>query len=136
MNGIIDTPRRRHRSQSENWHGPPVEPISLGDMPMKTAITLFVASVLMASAFTANAATIQNRDQSEYQLRIVEDGQERQVALLPSAAASDLCKSKCDLYIGTDPVPYDLISADKLSIEGGQLLYDDDGKDSNTTAKQ
>lgn len=89
---------------------------------MRTAITLLAASVLTVLAITAKAATIENLDQTLYQLRIVENGQERQVALLPSTEANELCKSKCELYIGTDPDPYELLSADVLVIEGGQLF--------------
>lgn len=88
---------------------------------MKLAIALLIASVLTVFAITANAATIENLDQSEYKLRIVENGQELEVALKPGAEAADLCKKKCELYIGADPDPYELISDDALVIEGGQL---------------
>ena len=91
---------------------------------MRTAIALLAASVLTVLAITAQAATIENLDQTLYQLRIVENGQERLVALLPGTGAAELCKTKCELYIGTDPDPYELVSSDALVIEGGKL-YDD-----------
>jgi hypothetical protein len=89
---------------------------------MKTAMTLFVASILTTATFAAHAATIQNEDQTEYQLRIVEDGKESQVALLPGASLQDLCKTKCDLYVGNDPDPYDLMAADVIAIKDGAVF--------------
>jgi hypothetical protein len=89
---------------------------------MRMAITLLAASILTVFAITAKAATIENLDQTQHQLRIVESGQERQVELQPGAAVTDLCKTKCELYLGTDPEPYDLVSADTLVLEGGQLF--------------
>lgn len=89
---------------------------------MKMAIALLVASVLAVFAITAKAATIENLDQTEYRLRIVESGQEREVALHSGAEAADLCKSQCEIYIGADPDPYALVSADVLVIERGQLF--------------
>jgi hypothetical protein len=91
---------------------------------MKTAMLLLAASVLMVFAIIAKAATIENLDQNQYQLRIVESGQSHEVALQPGAKAVDLCKTKCELYIGADPDPYEFHSADIMVIEGGKL-YDD-----------
>ena len=96
---------------------------------MKTAITLALVSAMAVLPLTGKAATIENLDQTEYQLRIVENGQERQVALQPGTEVAELCKSKCDLYLGTDPDPYDLMSADSLVIEGG-TLYESVGSNS------
>lgn len=91
---------------------------------MKTAVTILAALAFAATAGVCQAATIQNQDESEYQLRIVEDGQERQVALQPNTEAADLCANKCDLYVGTDPDPFELFSTDKLVIKGGQLMFE------------
>ena len=90
---------------------------------MKTAILLLIASTLTTLAVTANAATIRNNDKSAYQLRIVEQGQEKRIDLQPSLEAVDLCNSKCELYIGEDPDPYDIVAADAFIIEEG-LVYD------------
>jgi hypothetical protein len=91
-------------------------------MLMKIAVVLLAASTLTVLAITAKAATIQNNDKSAYQLRIVENGQEQKIELKPSLAATGLCNSKCELYFGDDPDPYDVVSADALVIEGGQLF--------------
>lgn len=90
---------------------------------MKSAILLLVASTLTSLAIAANAATIQNNDKNAYQLRIVENGQEKRVDLQPNLEASGLCGSKCELYIDNDPDPYDVVAADAFIIEGGQV-YD------------
>ena len=90
---------------------------------MKVAIALLATSVLTVFAITAKAATIKNLDQTPHQLRIVESGQERQLELQPGAAATDLCKTKCELYIGDDPDSYELVSADALVLEDGQISY-------------
>jgi hypothetical protein len=97
---------------------------------MKMAIALLAASFLIVFAITVKAAKIENLDQAQYQLRIVESGQEHEVALQPAAEAADLCKTKCELYIGADPDPYELVSADALVLGGGRL-YENDSKDAN-----
>jgi hypothetical protein len=97
---------------------------------MKMAIALLAASFLIVFAITVKAAKIENLDQAQYQLRIVESGQEHEVALQPGAEAADLCKTKCELYIGADPDPYELVSADALVLGGGRL-YENDSKDAN-----
>ena len=103
---------------------------------MKTATVLFTATLLAASAITANAATIQNKDKSAYQLRIVEAGQEKKVDLQPSLEATDLCKTDCDLYLGDDPDPYQLVAADKFIIHDGQLYTAEEFAREAETPKQ
>ena len=103
---------------------------------MRMAIALLAASILTVFAITAKAATIENLDKTQYQLRIVESGQERQVDLQPGAAATDLCKTKCELYIGTDPDPYELISADALVLEEGQLFATQSNDEKPDTSTQ
>lgn len=93
---------------------------------MKKAVVMLAAAMLVGQVAIGHAASIQNRDQAEIQLRIIEEGQERAIALMPSEEVADLCATRCDLYVGADPAPYELIAADKLFIEGGQLLYDED----------
>ncbi len=103
---------------------------------MKTATVLFTATLLAASAITANAAAIQNMDKSAYQLRIVEEGQEKKVELLPTEQATDLCKSQCDIYVGTDPDPYVLVAADEFIIHDGQLYTAEELARETETPKQ
>ncbi|MBU2532670.1 MAG: hypothetical protein KKB37_08015 [Alphaproteobacteria bacterium] len=95
---------------------------------MKVPVTLVICLFCMIPAAASHAATIQNRDQIEHQLRVIEGGAEIQLAVSPGRALTGVCKTKCDVYVGADPVPYDLISSDVLLIEEGQLLYEDDRK--------
>ena len=102
---------------------------------MRTAVVLLVASVLMVLAITANAATIYNNDKGVLALRVVESGDEQQVELRPGFEVTNICKSKCDLYIGNDPDPYEIGSIDMLVIEGGKL-YEVDSSPTPSTPSQ
>ena len=90
---------------------------------MKTIAAVIFASITIVSAASALAATIHNNDAAAVSLRVVENSQEQKVELQPSTAAKDLCSTKCDLFIGNDPDPYEISAADVLVIEDGKL-YD------------
>lgn len=103
---------------------------------MKKAIVLFTSALLAVSVISANAATIQNNDKSAYQLRIVEDGKEKKIELQPSQQATDLCKTKCEFYVGDDSEPYVLVAADKFIIHDGDLYTADELAKETETPKQ
>ncbi len=103
---------------------------------MKTATLLLTSVLLVGSAISANAGTIQNNDNSTYQLRIVEKGQENKIELQPSLEATDLCKTDCDLFLGDDPDPYVLTATDKFIIQDGQLYTAEELSRESETPKQ
>jgi hypothetical protein len=81
------------------------------------------ASVFLVTA--AYATTIINRDSAAHSLRIVEGGQERIVNAEPSQQFDDLCASSCSLYFDGDPEAYEIAAGDIVSIEDGQLFFED-----------
>lgn len=82
-----------------------------------------VASMFLISA--AQATTIINRDSTVHNLRIVEGDQERIVNAEPSQQFDDLCASSCSLYFDDDPEAYEIAAGDIVSIEDGQLFFED-----------
>ncbi len=83
---------------------------------------MLIASTFIVLAVTVKAATIQNNDKQAYQLRVVENGQEKRIDLQPNIEVTDLCGSSCELYIDNDPDPFDIVAADAFVIEGGQVF--------------
>lgn len=81
------------------------------------------ASMLLCSS--AQATTIINRDSAAHNLRIVEGDQERIVNAEPSQQFDDLCASSCSLYFDDDPEAYEIAAGDIVSIEDGQLFFED-----------
>jgi len=81
------------------------------------------ASVLWLSA--AQATTLINRDGSVHNLRIVEGAQERTIKAEPLQQFDDLCASSCRLYFDDDPEAYEIAAGDIVSIEDGQLFFED-----------
>lgn len=88
-----------------------------------------VSSVLMFNP--AHATTIINRDTAAHNLRIVEGGQERVVKAEPSQQFDDLCASSCSLYFNDDPEAYEIAAGDIVSIEDGQLFFEDPSSQPN-----
>ncbi len=103
---------------------------------MRPVTLLLAASMLSIAAFSTHAVTIHNNESSAQVLRIVENGQEQQIQLQPSTSATDLCATKCDLYIGNDPDPYEVSAADSLVIENGELYDAGEPSQGGTTPKQ
>lgn len=81
------------------------------------------AGVLSFSA--VQAATIINRDTSAHTLRVVEGDQEKTIRAEPSQRLDGLCASSCSLYFDDDPEAYDIAAGDIVSIEDGQLFFED-----------
>lgn len=88
-----------------------------------------VSSVLLFNP--AHATTIINRDAAAHNLRIVEGGQERVVRAEPSQQFDALCSSSCSLYFNDDPEAYEIAAGDIVSIEDGQLFFEDPSPESD-----
>lgn len=97
---------------------------------------LLATSILSVAAVSTHAATIHNNEATAQILRIVENGQEQKLELQPSTSATDLCATKCDLYIGNDPDPYEVSAADSLVIEDGKLYEAGEPSQGDNTPKQ
>ncbi len=89
-------------------------------MRVTTAITVMGA---LSGLSTASAATLVNRDTTAHKIVVVEDGARQEIVLEGSQQVSDLCRKTCELYLNSDPEPYELATSDKLEIEEGALYY-------------
>ena len=95
---------------------------------MKSMVAkIFTASLSAAAAILfsapAHSATIENLDAAAVMVVIVE-GDSRFEHLIPAKQEiSDVCSSSCSVYVGSDTEPYDLVAADKVEIEKGELFY-------------
>lgn len=74
---------------------------------------------------TAQATTIINNDPSVHNMRIVEGDQERIVNAEPSQQLVGLCATTCKLYFDDDPEAYEIAAGDIVSIDDGQLYFED-----------
>lgn len=74
---------------------------------------------------TADATTIINNDPSVHNMRIVEGDQERVVNAEPSQQLVGLCATTCKLYFNDDPEAYAIAAGDIVSIDDGQLYFED-----------
>ncbi|MCB1520280.1 MAG: hypothetical protein KDJ37_06870 [Hyphomicrobiaceae bacterium] len=86
-------------------------------------------SLLVSTAFVpadARAATVTNRDNREHTLTVGAGNARRTIVLKPGAAANDLCPKGCVMRLGTaDNDGYTLEGGDVVSVEDGQLFYDE-----------
>lgn len=84
---------------------------------------LAAATVLTAASFavTANAATLTNRDIRAYTIVVFEGQQEQQFTINPDQSLNNICNSKCSLSMGEDSELVEVVIADELLIEEGQI---------------
>ncbi len=94
---------------------------------MMRLLGILTASSMVAivSAASADAASVINRDQHTYTMRIAEGDQEREITLAPNQQLEDICSSSCTVLLGDDPEPYEIAFADELAIQDGQLSLDE-----------
>lgn len=92
-----------------------------------TALKLLMGAVAVGG-FTlgaANATTIVNNDPSVHNMRIVEGDQERVINAEPSQQLVGMCATSCKLYFDDDPDAYEIAAGDIVSIDDGQLYFED-----------
>lgn len=101
------------------------------------AMTLSAVAVLAvsyASVVRADVpASIKNIDQKTYLLSVEEDGKTREIQLGPNQSVADLCGTECLMSVDDDPEPYQILAADKIQIQNGELTYQDDGSEEQTS---
>lgn len=92
-----------------------------------TAFRLLMGAVAATglAVTSAEATTIVNNDPSVHNMRIVEGDQERVVKAEPSQQLVGLCATTCKLYFDDDPEAYEIAAGDIVSIDDGQLYFED-----------
>src|SRR6056297_1051504 len=113
--------RSRRITSRPNGGEPGAKPIFWRVKLMKLLMIATVACVAGFLATSAQAAKIRNLDTTPYQIRIVENGEETSITLSPGADVIDLCKTSCALFIGKNEESFEIVSADNLVVEGGEL---------------
>lgn len=87
------------------------------------AIFATLSAWVVLNSVAANAATIINRDQQSYQIRIVEGDEIRDLTLDPEQQVDGVCNSACSLVLGDDPEPYEIVATESFEIIEGHLSF-------------
>ena len=90
-------------------------------MKMIIVPVAFVATVIWVAS--VQAAEITNRDQTAHTLIVAEGDNRQEVSIGPEETLSNVCKSTCSVWVGTDPDAYELKAGDVVAIEEGQFYY-------------
>jgi len=88
----------------------------------RTTISVIALSAF-CFAYGATAATIKNLDRTAHKVTIVQGDARQEYVLNSQQEVATICVSSCTLYMGDDPDPYDIVGADQLEIEQGQIYY-------------
>ena len=94
---------------------------------IKATIGAFAVTAMLAMP-SVQAATLMNRDTAAHRIVVVEGDARKEIDVQSAQEVGGLCAVSCSIYIGTDPVPYDLSGQDKVEIQGGELFYKEESE--------
>ena len=82
-----------------------------------------VALAMFAATAGAQAATFVNRDSSAHRLVVVEGDARQELTIESAQELSGICQTTCNIYVGKDPDPYEVVVNDIIEIKAGELHF-------------
>ena len=101
------------------------------DQKVSKHASVIIAAAIMFGLFSTTdgpqALTIKNGDTEAHTLMIVENGKSSELVLLQAQVATHLCVSACEVFVGVDPAPYEVVAGEVATIRQGKLDFEDPG---------
>ena len=71
------------------------------------------------------AATLTNRDNKAHKIVVTEYGSRKVTSIGAGKELEGVCAHRCLIYIGADPVPYQIAGSDSYGIKDGELFLEE-----------
>ena len=97
-------------------------------MRIEISCVALAALVAVCQTVPAHSTTIRNLDKSEHRIVVVEGESSYEHKIASEKELAGICRSICNIYVGEDPDPYEILAEDKVEIEDGLLNYSDDSQ--------